>query len=65
MSDDPHYLIGTCANCDSQSVTILTPLFCSPRCQQSASLVRYIRPRVLSDIYARVNGMDVINATMS
>jgi 5-methylcytosine-specific restriction endonuclease McrA len=43
MSDGPHYISGTCANCDSLEVTLKTPLFCSPRCRQAAELVRYVR----------------------
>lgn len=39
----PHYISGSCANCDSPDVTLKKPLFCSEFCQQAAALVRYIR----------------------
>jgi len=43
MTGGPHYISGTCANCDSREVTLKTPLFCSARCRQAAELVS-IRP---------------------
>jgi 5-methylcytosine-specific restriction endonuclease McrA len=43
MADAPRYISGACANCDSLSVTVQSPLFCSPRCRQAAQLVRYVR----------------------
>ena len=36
---------GHCVNCGSTGVTLNTPLYCSPRCRQSAELVRYVRAR--------------------
>jgi 5-methylcytosine-specific restriction endonuclease McrA len=39
----PIYISGACANCDSLSVTIKGPLFCSEGCRQAAELVRYVR----------------------
>ena len=34
---------GRCVNCGGTGVTLNTPLYCSPRCRQSAELVRYVR----------------------
>ena len=37
------WTVGTCVNCSGPDVTVKSPLFCSERCMQAASLVRYVR----------------------
>ena len=34
---------GRCVNCDGDGVTLKTPLYCTPRCRQSAELIRHVR----------------------
>ncbi|MDA8312281.1 MAG: hypothetical protein M0Z46_17075 [Actinomycetota bacterium] len=37
------FVAGHCVNCDGTTVTVASPLYCSPGCRQAAELVRYVR----------------------
>lgn len=41
--NEPRFTPGRCANCDSPWVTEKSLLFCSPLCQQTAKVIRYVR----------------------
>lgn len=56
---------GRCVNCGSTEITLNTPLYCSPRCRQSAELVRYVRRHRKNGTDANPDVVEVIRTRMA
>jgi 5-methylcytosine-specific restriction endonuclease McrA len=61
----PQFLVGHCANCDSEEVNISSPLFCSSQCRDAAKLVRYVRAKRADGTYKRADIAEAIQMKLA
>lgn len=65
MDAAPRYIVGACANCESLTVTVKNPLWCSSACHQAAKLVRYVRARRAEGTHQRPDIVEAIEMKMA